>query len=274
MRDCADYRELLSALLDGQLGEEERLKLRAHIASCADCAALYEAFSAVSGAMELEEPPADLHEKVMGAVRATIPKKKLPWLMPTLSAAACFVAILGSVMILRPAFGGAGRASGASAKEDAAAETVMYSATTAGADEADAGAAAANGMLFGAFPESAEEGAPMEQAADFRGAESAGEPEPSAAAELPSSTRDGTDFALLETELEVTEIGEDFFTGTVISGLYEILQEGSALTVVTGAQEAERLQPGDRVTVRYYELGPIEGYPAPAVVPEEIELAE
>ena len=250
MRDCADYQELLSALLDGQLGEEERRELRTHLASCADCAALYEAFSSVSGAMELEEPPADLHEKVMDAVRATIPKKKLPWLMPTLSAAACFVAILGSVMILRPAFGGAGSAARASAKEDSAAETVMYSATTAGADEADAGAAAANGMLFGAIPESAEEEAPMEDGADFQNMENAGEAEPSAAAERPTSTRDA-DFALLETELEVAEIGEDYFTGTVISGMYEILQEGSALTVVTGAQEAATMSWGpSRATPR------------------------
>ena len=244
MKDCPEYQELLSALLDGQLSEDERGELRTHLSVCRDCAAMYEAFSDVSGAMEFDEPPADLHDRVMDAVRATIPKKKAPWLLPTLSAAACFVAILGSVMILRPVF----RVADSSAPETAASGAVTYSATTADAEapaedtafEMDAGPFA--------VPESAEaEEAPMEAAADAE-----------ETAQESKSRRN--DFSLLETELEVVSVGEDYFTGTVISGTYEILQQGGELTVVTGARGTEQLQPGTHVTVRYAQLGPIEGY--------------
>ena len=71
MEQCAAMQELISRLLDEDLNAAERAALAEHLAVCPECQALYEAFSAVSGALEeqQEEPPARLHENVMAAVR-------------------------------------------------------------------------------------------------------------------------------------------------------------------------------------------------------------
>ena len=73
MNGHEQYRELISRLLDEDtaLTEAEKRELQAHLSGCADCAALYAAFAAVSEAIgaELEEPPARLRENVMGEVR-------------------------------------------------------------------------------------------------------------------------------------------------------------------------------------------------------------
>ncbi len=68
-----DYRELISRLLDedAALTAEENRRLQAHLAECADCAAVYQAFSALSETLseDLEEPPARLRENVMAELR-------------------------------------------------------------------------------------------------------------------------------------------------------------------------------------------------------------
>lgn len=71
MEQCAAMQELISRLLDGDLDAAEQAALAEHLAVCPECKALYEAFSAVSGALEeqQEEPPERLHENVMAAVR-------------------------------------------------------------------------------------------------------------------------------------------------------------------------------------------------------------
>lgn len=71
MEQCAAMQELISRLLDGDLDAAERAALAEHLAVCPECQALYEAFSAVSGALreQQEEPPERLHENVMAAVR-------------------------------------------------------------------------------------------------------------------------------------------------------------------------------------------------------------
>lgn len=71
MEQCAATQELISRLLDGDLDAAEQAALAEHLAVCPECKALYEAFSAVSGALEeqQEEPPERLHENVMAAVR-------------------------------------------------------------------------------------------------------------------------------------------------------------------------------------------------------------
>lgn len=71
MEQCAAMQELISRLLDEDLNAAERAALAEHLAVCPECQALYEAFSAVSGALrkQQEEPPARLHENVMAAVR-------------------------------------------------------------------------------------------------------------------------------------------------------------------------------------------------------------
>lgn len=73
MNRHADCQELISRLLDEDksLTAEENAALQAHIAECADCAAVYAAFSALSEAIgeDLEEPPASLCENVMADIR-------------------------------------------------------------------------------------------------------------------------------------------------------------------------------------------------------------
>lgn len=71
MKQCAAMQELISRLLDGDLDAAEQAALAEHLVVCPECQALYEAFSAVSGALrkQQEEPPERLHENVMAAVR-------------------------------------------------------------------------------------------------------------------------------------------------------------------------------------------------------------
>lgn len=78
MEQCAAMQELISRLLDEDLNAAERAALAEHLAVCPECQALYEAFSAVSGALEeqQEEPPERLHENVMAAVRRDAMKKR------------------------------------------------------------------------------------------------------------------------------------------------------------------------------------------------------
>lgn len=73
MKKCEEFAPLLSAFVDGELTEEERAELRAHVMECEACqkllgemTALHEAF----GALGEEEVPAGFTEGVMAAVRA------------------------------------------------------------------------------------------------------------------------------------------------------------------------------------------------------------
>lgn len=95
MIDCEKCREMISCLLDGELSEEESAQVREHIGQCAECRAVFEAFSAVSWQMQsLEEVPDGLHEKIMGAIPQ--PKKKkggIVWIK-YLSAAACLALVI------------------------------------------------------------------------------------------------------------------------------------------------------------------------------------
>lgn len=95
MIDCEKCREMISCLLDGELSEEESAQVREHIGQCAECRAVFEAFSAVSEQMQsLEEVPDGLHEKIMDAIPQ--PKKKkggIVWIK-YLSAAACLALVI------------------------------------------------------------------------------------------------------------------------------------------------------------------------------------
>lgn len=96
MNDCEKCRELISCLLDGELSDSERSFVRGHIADCPECSAVYEAFSAISGQMKLEEDiPDGLHEKIMSGIKAK-PRKKtggIVWIK-YLSAAACLAIVI------------------------------------------------------------------------------------------------------------------------------------------------------------------------------------
>lgn len=70
MTECEKIQEKISELIDGELSAADETEVRAHIAHCPDCAALYAAFSAVSeAASEPEDVPETLHAAVMDRVR-------------------------------------------------------------------------------------------------------------------------------------------------------------------------------------------------------------
>lgn len=73
MADCEKYIEQISALVDGELDPRQEAELRAHIDSCPDCRRVYDAFSAISGALgeELAEPPEMLAKGVMFKIKAS-----------------------------------------------------------------------------------------------------------------------------------------------------------------------------------------------------------
>lgn len=106
MSACERYEADLSALLDGELDDARKEELYAHMAVCPECKALYETFSLLHE--DAMEPPADLTERIMDAVRAEakadnvtpMPKRRNRWI-PWLAAAACFVVIVGVVAIPR-----------------------------------------------------------------------------------------------------------------------------------------------------------------------------
>ena len=109
MKKCEEFAPLLSAFVDGELTEEERAELRAHVMECEACqkllgelTALHEAF----GALGEEEVPAGFTEGVMAAVRAEKAaakpqtKKRSAWRrMAPLAACAALVLLAAAVAL-------------------------------------------------------------------------------------------------------------------------------------------------------------------------------
>lgn len=103
MTECEKIQEKLSEMLDGELSETDEAEVRAHIAHCPDCAALYAAFSALSeAAAEPEDVPDELHGAVMDRVRraekAVKFQKNFQRWRPIALAAACLVVLVGTVL--------------------------------------------------------------------------------------------------------------------------------------------------------------------------------
>jgi len=93
-------------MLDGELSEAELEALRSHMTSCPACRAMFEAFSAVSGAVaDEDEVPDSLHSGIMSRIgaaeKAMKTHGKLVRLQKTLLAAACFVVIVGTAFALK-----------------------------------------------------------------------------------------------------------------------------------------------------------------------------
>lgn len=67
MNDCSKYINMISAMTDGELSAGEELQLHAHMESCPDCRRVYDAFSAISDAMDdnFVEPPEALAKGIM-----------------------------------------------------------------------------------------------------------------------------------------------------------------------------------------------------------------
>ena len=71
MSGCEYYQELISRMLDEDLSRDERAALAEHLGTCRECAAMYQAFSALSDTIssDLEEPPEELCDNIMAELR-------------------------------------------------------------------------------------------------------------------------------------------------------------------------------------------------------------
>lgn len=71
MSDCSAFEEKISALIDGELSENEKAELFEHMAQCQSCRDTFAAFAEISSAMcDDEEHPEDLHDRIMAAVKS------------------------------------------------------------------------------------------------------------------------------------------------------------------------------------------------------------
>ena len=100
------YQENISALLDGELSEQEARALRACIETSEDPRAVFQAFSAVEAALPdaFPEVPAGLHEHIISGVRQAAsqqapgrPRRSAPFeAFAAMNAAARFGAVYSS----------------------------------------------------------------------------------------------------------------------------------------------------------------------------------
>lgn len=137
MNECEKIQSLISCLIDGELTDAEKCEVEKHIATCPQCAAMYEDFSALSGTMAdtMVEVPAALHDSIMKGVKAAavpVKKKKRPViaLRPYMSAAACLVVVVGAVLAFRNGSFEAANSSSAADTAGLASIPASYSATS------------------------------------------------------------------------------------------------------------------------------------------------
>ncbi len=228
MNNCEYYEELICASLDGELTPDEERALREHLETCEDCRAFLASMEAVSGAAArgLPEPPADLADRVMAAVRAESakPKKKIVpfprWARAGALAAAAALVIWAGFRVGTMRMGSSGAAA------PMAAPAAAYETAQAESDEA---------MLFSAAG-----------AADAKGADN-GTNAPAAAAgpaesavEAPAAMYDTTADAAME---EALCRGADLYASTLT--LWRTGQEEPLLKNAEGALLAEALGNAD-----------------------------
>ena len=113
MKDCAAYQEMISRLIDREITPEEGTELAAHARECAECRAVYTAFSSLSGLLsdDLVDPPEELAENVMAEIRRSElwKKKRQPrrQLRRWAALAACAVLLVGAGALTLPRLFGA-----------------------------------------------------------------------------------------------------------------------------------------------------------------------
>ena len=99
MDNCIQMQELISRLLDEDLNRDEREALERHLEDCTECRTMFDAFSAVSGALQedLAEPPESIRENVMGQLRREqmVRRNRRPWRTALTAAAAALLVALG-----------------------------------------------------------------------------------------------------------------------------------------------------------------------------------
>ena len=188
---CEQYRELISALLDGELEASEQAALEQHLRSCADCAAVYQGFMALSGALadDLAEPPESLRANVMAELRREqiyrANRRSRP-LRGMLATAACVALLLGAALFSGVLNRGTAVDGDQGGLKLAGASFPVSRGTSYAAEEAGESAAAkaapANGELFlledsaaesdaaetnGAMPRAASEGVSLQAMLEF-----------------------------------------------------------------------------------------------------------
>ena len=100
MTDCERALELISQQLDGPLAAEDAAWLAAHLDACPDCRALQADLAALHQQLPLlaAQPPAELREGVMEAVRASkvtpFQGKKRQWRWKSLASLAAVLALV------------------------------------------------------------------------------------------------------------------------------------------------------------------------------------
>ncbi len=245
MSDCERYEEMISALLDGELSAAEEAEVRAHMASCPDCAAMYEAFAAVGAAVGAQNVPDTLHDGIMAKVRAaesaSRTQHKIIRLRPILTAAACLIVLVGTVFALRNNIG-FGR-SAAKNTEDAPMSVEQFSAGGA-FDAAEAPAAEPYGDKgMDGVAESMKSDAAVSDDGVKSGSNAISMLTPSAAAAASGESADASFTVRLEA------LTEDGFTGVVIQEKAMPLAQSETVTVIWEGEE--KLTPGMLLIVTY-----------------------
>lgn len=75
---CSDNRELISAFLDGEVSQDERARLRAHLATCADCRADLDSYRQIGTSIRALPPvqsPEHLTDAIFGATIDAEPRR-------------------------------------------------------------------------------------------------------------------------------------------------------------------------------------------------------
>lgn len=232
MSKCETIQELISAMLDGELSQADAEHVRAHIAECDDCRAMYQAFQALSANLTADTPvPEGLHENIMSTVRsadrAMHRQKKLIRLRSVLALAACLIVVVGTVF----AFNSSLFRMGSSAPMN---NSPMYNDTTPMAPSSAETQGSA--QFSGGAPQ--EPGAAPEDMEPANNAYGDAELPVGVSGELPMPTPapgSNDNKAVPKTQrltLEVMELAEGCLQGTVIASGGDIFPVGQELTVV------------------------------------------
>lgn len=106
MTECEKIQELISAMHDGELTENEKALVLDHIKDCAQCRRMHEMFTLISEdfADTLSEPPVDFKNKVMAQIRGSKKRGLITVLRPYTTVAACFVIIAGLLISANDGF--------------------------------------------------------------------------------------------------------------------------------------------------------------------------
>ena len=143
MSNCEKYLDMISAYADGELTENEKAELEAHLETCSECRSILEIYSAISSemAIDTEEVPEGFSDGVMKKVavyekKAKTRRKNLRIAGRWIGVAAC-IAVIVAVF---PQMPGLGCGASGAPMENAAADCGSVDTTVAGSgyfDRAD-----------------------------------------------------------------------------------------------------------------------------------------